>query len=256
MTTNASASPTVHVLWTGGWDSTYRLLWLIHNTTHRIQPHYYIATRRPTVTKEVETIGKLRHRISQRYADAAQRLLPTRIYSVHEIPRDPEVHAHIEQLRLTHHIGTQYETLINLARCSQSAPLELSLQKSERRGGLFGLIRESAVRHTARNGMSTYRLLDDPINPHATVFSAFTYPLLDISKTDMIEACKAMGNLDIMNATWFCHDPIGGRPCGLCAPCDYVMTDGMGYRLPRIARFRYRARWMYRLLPRNRQRRF
>jgi len=46
-----------------------------------------------------------------------------------------------------------------------------------------------------------------------------------------------------MEMTWFCHRPVRGKPCGLCAPCVYTIEEGLARRVPwsrRVPSFFYR----------------
>ena len=42
---------------------------------------------------------------------------------------------------------------------------------------------------------------------------------------------KENGFYDIMLETWFCYNPINGKPCGICNPCKYTIEEGMGFRV-------------------------
>jgi hypothetical protein len=49
--------------------------------------------------------------------------------------------------------------------------------------------------------------------------------------------------LDILEMTWWCHNPIRGKPCGVCTACKHYIEEGMAFRLPRSAVLHYK--WMY-----------
>ena len=72
------------------------------------------------------------------------------------------------------------------------------------------------------------------------LFGNFTIPLLDISKLDMKAFFLQHGYEDVMKATWFCHSPIDGKPCGKCNPCKGVVEEGMAERLDDEALVRYK----------------
>jgi hypothetical protein len=66
------------------------------------------------------------------------------------------------------------------------------------------------------------------------VFGAFSCPLFDTRKQDMSAAVVRNGWQQLMGMTWFCHKPSRNMtPCGFCNPCQYVLEQGMGYRIPR-----------------------
>lgn len=246
----------VNLLWTGGWDSTFRLMQLLTKTQCIVQPHYLIATRRPSAIREIITIGKLRDRIHVRHPEHAHRILPTHFYSIHEIPKDPEIYAKYNALKKTIAIGTQYETLARLAKWAKLDHLELSIQRLQSQNRISSYLAERSKAMSGPGGLRTYALDNPrPETPEA-IFASFHYPLLDFTKRDMALEAEREGFLDVLYSTWFCHDPINGKPCGLCSPCGFVAQEGLWERLPVAARLRYRFRSVFYLLPRNRARRF
>jgi hypothetical protein len=52
-------------------------------------------------------------------------------------------------------------------------------------------------------------------NPYSTL----TFPLINLSKNDMLEYAKKHKFNDILAATWSCWYPIVGKPCGFCQMC-------------------------------------
>lgn len=48
------------------------------------------------------------------------------------------------------------------------------------------------------------------------------------------------GLMEIMNLTWFCHNPMNGKPCGQCNPCKYTIEEGLTYRFDEAALRRYK----------------
>ena len=50
----------INLFWTGGWDSTFRLLQLIIVFRKRVQPYYIIDTTRKSVQNEKQAINKIR----------------------------------------------------------------------------------------------------------------------------------------------------------------------------------------------------
>lgn len=44
-----------------------------------------------------------------------------------------------------------------------------------------------------------------------------------------------------MKMIWFCHNPINGKSCGMCRPCQQKMECGMDLLLDNASKKRYRA---------------
>jgi hypothetical protein len=88
------------------------------------------------------------------------------------------------------------------------------------------------------HGYPTHRIGPDAPNPDAwRVFGSFSFPLINTSRADMIEATRRNDWGGIMGLTWFCHrPPVDQRPCGFCNPCINAMREGFGWRIPRSRR--------------------
>ena len=77
------------------------------------------------------------------------------------------------------------------------------------------------------------------------VFGRLDFGMLDVSKVEAKRIAQKMGWMPIMRKTWFCHEPVKGKPCGVCNPCKDAMNEGMRWRMPLSARLRYR-KWLAR----------
>ncbi len=53
----------VHVLWSGGWESTYRVLDLVFTEQAVVQPHYIVDINRPSSLHELRTMASIKHAI-------------------------------------------------------------------------------------------------------------------------------------------------------------------------------------------------
>ena len=70
---------TTPLLWTGGWDSTFRLLTLLLREQHEVQPYYILDSLhyRPAVPAEREAMRLIRQALLKRWPEAAVRLADT-----------------------------------------------------------------------------------------------------------------------------------------------------------------------------------
>lgn len=78
-----------------------------------------------------------------------------------------------------------------------------------------------------------------PSSDGYVVFQNLLLGITDTTKEDAKVYAETHGWLDIMKRTWFCFNPIGGKPCGLCNPCRDAMNEGMGWRMPAVSKARY-----------------
>ena len=81
------------LLWTGGWDSTYRLLSLLLGEERAVQPYYILDNprSRPAVPAEREAMRRIRQRLLYRHPEAAVRLADTIECPVTAIAADQEI---------------------------------------------------------------------------------------------------------------------------------------------------------------------
>jgi hypothetical protein len=223
------------LLWTGGWDSTFRLLSLLIIERREVQP-YYVVDRprdRPGVPAEREAMRRIRDLIRSRYPDAIDRLRPTIECAVAEIPPNEALTQHYEGCLKSAFIGGQYEWLARYCAAHDIDAMELAIHRDDKaRELLAGLIDATRMKLDSRHsGDSRYEL-----------FRRFKFGLFDTTKQQMRAESARAGFDDLMKLTWFCHRPRRGQPCGTCNPCIYTIEEGLGDRVPLAGRIRYEIR--------------
>ena len=236
----STLSPPVDVLWTGGWDSTYRVLDLALIQGRPVRPHYLVDPARASTAAEIGAIRKIKERAERRGA----RIGRLRVTAIFDVPEDAEVTAAHRRLRTQGHLGGQYDWLSRYARsltasevpdAGEAAPaLELSVHRDDKAEAFLS-------RHVVREGSGTWALAPEAPCDLQAVFGLLRFPILDLTKEDMDDAANGAGFADLLGLTWFCFDPKGDRPCGVCLPCRYTNEEAMGRRLPPSAHVRRRA---------------
>ena len=222
----------VHLLWTGGWDSTFRLLQLLLLSDRVVQPHYVIDSGRRSTDIELRTMEDLRRALAKEHPAAAGRLRPTRFQDLAEIPPVPGISQAFLRIRAHTRIGGQYDWLARYCAHEAVSAMELGIHCDDRAHHVLArIVRDGRVREDA-HGSDEWQ-----------VFRCFRFPLFDTPKTVMAEQAAARGWSRYMDMTWFCHSPrANGTPCGICAPCRFTAEEGLGHRLPLAARLRARVR--------------
>ena len=229
-----------NVLWTGGWDSTYRVLDLVAVKGRHVQPYFMTSRHRRSVRREAAAMEGIRARIGEH----GKRIAPTIVVDGDTLPKSKSLAARLETLRASGYLGTQYLTLARLAEHLGLADCELSVHFDDR---AYEFIAPHA--HEVRDGADSYHQLNVGAPYAVRMFERFRFPLLTLTKLDMEARAREHGFADIMELTWFCHSPFLGRPCGTCAPCRYTIDEGLGRRVPLLGHARY---WAWRLLKRAR----
>ncbi|MBH0230702.1 7-cyano-7-deazaguanine synthase [Halobacillus yeomjeoni] len=217
------------VLWTGGWDSTYRVLNLVLDQKKTIQPYYVLDPVRPSTEMEWKTMEKIKRMMIEKDPSAEERILPTIKIKKEEIPENPEFTEEYKKLQQEYRLGDQYDWLGRYAESVDMDTLELSVHHDDKVQGMI----ENDVVKVQDGDDFYYKVVDEPSHPAFVIFKKYRFPLLEITKLEMEENAKKRGYAHIMEQTWFCHTPNKrGEPCGLCNPCKYTKDEGLGRRIP------------------------
>jgi 7-cyano-7-deazaguanine synthase in queuosine biosynthesis len=228
-----SSDRCVRILWTGGWDSTFRVLYATVVEGKRVEPHYIVDTGRPSSLQELRTISRIRHALRVHNKQAHERISYLQITLRNEIPEDIQITNCWNRLRNRMDLARQYDWLARYAQSRNLTTLELGVEKHDRDDGVYPFLKENIE----RTPLEVYRIKQGAA-VDAELFARFEFPLFDYSKTQMRNVAEQQGFLEILEKYWFCHEPINGRPCGMCHPCVSVVAEGMGYRLTKEALFR------------------
>lgn len=226
----------VQIFWTGGWDSTFRVLYAAWVEGKRVIPHYIIDTGRRSSLHELRAISRIRDSLRMRNKEAHDRIANLQMTSGNEIPQDAEITEIYKQLKQKMVLARQYDWLARYAKSKNLTALELSIERDtfEKQDGIdVSLLLKSNVERTLSGSFR----IKPGASGGAELFARFEFPIREYTKVKMREAAKQHGFLEILEMSWFCHEPINGQPCGMCKPCVNVVAQGMGYRLTKKALF-------------------
>lgn len=205
---------THQVFWTGGLDSSFRVINLLRTTDELIQPHYVIRHENSTGS-EIDAMNNIRRALTKKYPDLRPKLLPTSYINEDLIPRNEEVDAAAEALRKKMSgVHEQYQILANYCKAHQIDEIDLTYE------------RNTGKVSPDETGVSQYFGTAFP-------FDNFRNPHANITKRESYDQAKAEGWADLLKLTSFCRRPRrDGKPCGKCGPCHDVLKERMGFRLP------------------------
>lgn len=235
----------VKLLWTGGWDSTFRLLSLITNHACVVQPYYLALPELPSREIEIETIDRIRGRCAANDQRCKGEILPPIIVDRTALAMDAETEAKHQALRAIAPLGGQYAWLARMAEECGIDDLELCVHRDDvAHAVLFGHVIEKSGFPTR-----TY-VLDPDTNGDLTLFRGFEFPLFDVTKREMEQVARQQGFSEIMEMTWFCHRPVNGiHPCGTCNPCRFTIEEGMARRIGWRGRLRHAVHRLWERMP-------
>jgi glutaredoxin len=210
----------VDLFWTGGWDSTFRLIQLLMTTGSTVQPHYIVRHEDSTGT-EISTMIKIRRAIVRTFPEVEPRFLPT-VYTNEDLVGSYEdIDEQVSQVRERVKMNDQYPIMASYCR-------ERGIDKAE-----VSIIKVPGVDAVE---WQKEHFQDAP------AFRHFSFPVIHLSKVEILEIAREKGWEKIMYLTTFCRRPARTKPCGVCGPCTDAVMLGMGSRLP------FRSRMKARLL--------
>jgi hypothetical protein len=247
---DAQTSP-ASLLWTAGWDSTFRLLEALLVRRRVVQPYYLIDPERPSTPEELHAMQRVRSAVSERFPDAARSLHETRIWNGLDVRPDPAITARYLRLKARSHLGGQYDWLARFADQQGLSNLELAIHRDDRAAAFLEPHVVLCDGDGGGDGFRDpyYKLRDDPPDADLRLFERFRFPVFRKTKRDMQREAAAAGFADVLELTWFCHLPTSqGLPCGTCNPCRYTIEEGLGRRIPLKGRLRFHRRRLARQL--------
>ena len=225
----------INILWTGGWDSTYRILCLM-NKEVSIQP-YYLKDNRKSEDYELKAIEKITKEIRNHSLKKCT-LLDLITLDVSEIAEDKEITNAYKNILKNDYFGSQYDWLARFANTIKN--IELAIHQDDKAFLIIKKYGNTKVIYDEIYGK--YEILDKSKSSDdlIKVFGNYCFPVLDSSKMEMKRWAESTQLIDIMNMTWFCYHPKNEKPCGTCNPCIYTIEEGLEYRFSKRAFRKYR----------------
>lgn len=235
----------VNILWTGGWDSTFRVIQLAQKDVI-IQP-YYLKDNRKSEENELKAIQLITTDI-RALKSVIGKINDVITINVTDIEEDNDITDAYQLLFKKKYFGNQYDWLARFAK--QFNSLELTIHQDDK---AFSLIQAYGSFKKYNDGRGEFYKLDQlsSSNEIYKIFGNFDFPILKYSKLDMKKEAEEKGFIEIMNKTWFCQRPINNQPCGQCNPCEYTIKEGLSYRFNKSAIKRYKRKKNLSLLKNN-----
>lgn len=234
------ARDTVTLLWTGGWDSTFRLLQLLLIEKRNVQPVYVMDVSRYSMNRELETMRKISAMVQQRL-DRSVSLYPTKFFLLSDFPEIQEIKDRYVALKNRFHVARQYYWLALIAENQQWNSVELCMERFPAPSEL-----QYAVFNDIEGENPT---LNDTWE--AELFKYWSFPLIAIRKTEMKTIAENHGFIDILQKRWFCLRPVRGKCCGSCRPCKMAIDAQATYGVEFISPLETAARTLWRRIKRQ-----
>jgi len=220
-----------YVCWTGGFDSTFIVCNYIRKG-YIVQPIYlnfknvddsytpFGQTKRNNHNIEIKKMKELTNLIINKYK-AHSNLLSTKIIKKQKPNRNIfELMSHIHtKYNLFSRKTNQYERIIEVAY-HYKTPLEIGAINIP--GGEFNRLKK---RDLIKKTDSNYEIITNLPNKYKFlgVLKALRFPIVDLSKHEMLSIAEQNHFDDILKQTWSCWFPIFKNkkhyPCGKCNMC-------------------------------------
>lgn len=239
MKSNPYESEKVKILWTGGWDSTYRLVELSRKYI-TIEPIYVYGDNRWSEKNEIKAMNKISTMLKDKEETKAD-ILPIHFIKKDSIPQNEEITKAYNTIISDIELGSQYEWLGSLAK--QHPGLELGIESApETVSGAIRALHKYCQLYYDEN--SEGFVLDNKKSSRegSLVFGNFKFPILEMNGQEMKNDIQDWGYMDVMSHVWVCHSPYFGKPCGICNPCKLKIETNMEFLMTSRAIKRYRNR--------------
>lgn len=225
----------IKILWTGGWDSTFRIVELSQNNII-VQPIYVLDSERKSIEYELRAMKKIIEVLNKKEETKAK-INPIKIIKKEDIKQNEEITKAYKIINERTKLGSQHDWLARLAVEHKGIEIGTEAGNPETSRIIksineFGkLIIEDGIGYLDKEKSSKEGML---------VLGNFKYPIIDKTERQMLDIIRESNYEDVMKHIWFCHTPINGEPCGVCHPCCVKIESDMEFLLSNKALKRYK----------------
>ena len=232
----------VKLFWTGGWDSTFRLIQLVLTYKKTVQPYYIIDHNRNSLLHEFRAMANIKNGLIRKNPDIKDLILPTIFKELNGISEIKTISESYCKLIKVETIAIQYEWLARFCADEEITDMEICNETAiydadNRSRRLMG----DDLKKIESDYGNYYKLSNKTQNKDLyNIYGNFDFPVFDYTKLDMFQLAQKEKFVEVLKLTWFCLMPTKfSNPCGKCHPCRVVYREGLKWRLPLTAKFRY-----------------
>lgn len=228
---------TVYIFWTGGWDSTYRMVELSRADVI-VHPIYCLDPKRKSQSIELEHMNEILELLRKKPETKAT-LFPIEKIEVSSLPPDLSVKNAWNEIIQTIRLGTQYLYLPLVAKKFPGIEMGIEDPGKGKIIGANGTIK-CFGKLVEQNG--TFVLDKEATHPACyTLFGQISFPIIHMTELKMLQNIRKWGYEDVMRKIWFCYCPVKEQiPCGVCRPCQEKIESHMEFLLDKPAKIRYK----------------
>lgn len=225
----------IHIFWTGGYDSTYRLCELVLVHKKKVQPIYISDSKlddvrgrynRKNVDIEKKTMNLIKEKLFEKYPETRELILPTIFY--HKVDLDSDILETANRLYKERKLPRPVNQYAGMAQVSRilNVPIEVGVEDDHRSS-----MRRTVIDYIGCGKDECVCERDDcqVEDEKLVVFKNFRFPIINTSKEEMLENAKRNGFDDILVMSWSCWFPVNGEACGKCPMCKHRIVSSPHY---------------------------
>lgn len=222
----------LYILWTGGYDSTFRICQALIDERKIVQPIYISDIidnlpknnneRRHSQKNEYKAMEKIRKEIYKSFPHTQKTFLP--LIDIQKIYIDQNIKHHMNILKKQRRVRRtvcQYGAIAQLCKninhnVSQPKYIEISVEKEPHGSIMYNTI------HKKVNCIQNKCYLKNNLEKNdqsLKIFQYLVFPTLNYTKKNMLNISEKGGYKHIMKLTWSCWYPKNNKPCGRCIMC-------------------------------------
>jgi len=228
-----------NILWTGGWDSSYRMVELSRKKII-IQPLYVYGEGRISEKYEIKAMKEILKKLATK-SQTKSTILPIEFIHFDSIKQKKNISDAYNNIAREIYIGGQYEWLPCLA--IEYPNLEIGIEKAPpKQSGAINAIQNYGRMNYDKEYDTYYLDIENSTKDLTLLFNNLSFPIIDKDGEDMKKNIVLWGYEDVMENVWMCFTPIFGKPCGTCNPCKSKIETNMKFLLDSSSIKRYKHR--------------
>lgn len=226
---NDKLEPT-YLFFTGGYDSTFRLCYLLLVEKKVVKPIYIIdpnldnvetkKVKRRNHIHEVEAINKIKAYLFQNYPFTKKLLLNTLI--IKKVNISSYIQKNMEQLHKQKKVRRPVCQYGGMAQVTFDLNKKIEICIENEQGSQMNKTIKNEVICNNINCQNKDRILKnkkDLTEKSLIIFKNFIFSTLHLSKMDMLNISKKNNFSEILKMTWSCWYPKNNKPCNKCVMC-------------------------------------
>lgn len=225
----------IEILWTGGWDSTFRIVELSMQKCV-VEPYYIVDENRKSTDYELRAMENVLEALRKKKKTKAK-FNDIVMVNKNDIPENKDITDAYKLIADKTNLGSQHDWLARFAL--EHPNIEIGTEAGEIATSHILQAIDEYGKLVFKNGIG---YLDKKMSSKEglLVLGNFSFPIIDKTEIDMVNLIKKWGYEDVMKYIWFCHFPINDECCGLCHPCEVKIESHMEFLMTKKALRNYK----------------